>query len=260
MWGAWEVLLEKKWFVLGVSLFVGLFMGLSAMYGYQEGYVAYVSPEVKTDYLSGTITAEDVYYEDELFFEEGLESLAIPSFGNELFDIWGDYAYSVMMIIFFFLALIFARKKKVKEVSYSLIGFLNMLLVGIIQIVLVVIGLVLFIIPGVYLYVRLYFAPYYALEYKSGPIKAFKQSMEATKGKFWKLFALVFLPFVIIAALVVIIFVLAVIVGLLLDPGVAEFIFNINFFVFSTLLTAVVLYSLQIAALAHVELDVAKKK
>ena len=72
----------------------------------------------------------------------------------------------------------------------------NLAASGIIYGLLVSLGLILFVIPGVFLAIRLFFFDFIVVDKEVGPIKAFKESFEITKGYEWELllFLIILIP------------------------------------------------------------------
>ncbi len=61
-------------------------------------------------------------------------------------------------------------------------------------------GLLLLILPGIYVAVRLTFTTYALLDERQGPVAALRRSWELTRGRFWSLFGLGILSFLIVLA------------------------------------------------------------
>jgi len=121
------------------------------------------------------------------------------------------------------------------------------------------VGLVLLIIPGIYFLVIFYFAPYYSLDYAVGPIEAMKLSKRAVSGNFWNVFWIAFLP--VVGMIAVLIGFLVYVIMTAAAVGVTALWFAYAGMTMITIFfIALSLVGIQMAAQAHVKLDVMKDK
>ncbi len=254
---SWRVLQDNTKEVAVLVAILSLAGFLSVQYGLQEEYIAYVPPEIKAAYEAGTISEQDVFYEDIGFKdEEGFTALEVPAHGNELWDAMYDSILNVIPFIFIFVALYFARDRKMTGGTYSIKEVLYTIVTNLVYLITIIIGLIFLIIPGIYFSVIFYFSPYYALDYGMTPFTAMKKSKEAVQGKFWKIFGIMVLPVVGILVAVILLFVYMVLVAFIPSIGITKILLPLGMAIFFLVISVLVLLGMQMAAVAHVDLDV----
>ncbi len=144
-----------------------------------------------------------------VIFIPGLASLFVAAFGvflSEISQALGSFMIYIAPMVHLFFSGFFLvgllemvlNDKKGKNLGYQQLwskkgSVVNFVVATFVYGLLVSLGLILFLIPGIYFGVRLSFYDLALVDNQSGPITAFRESMNITSGKFWSLFLFCFL-------------------------------------------------------------------